>query len=221
MKLRVLLADDHAILRRGVRSLVESVGDHVVVGEAGDGAEALRLAAALAPDIVIIDISMPRVGGLEAIRELARLPSKPRVIVLSAHGERAYIVEALRAGALGYVLKDAAFDEIRAALDAVGKGRRYFGSGVSEIAIDGLLSEPSPTAPSTAACPELAKLTPREREVLALIAQGHTNDEIGGMLYISAHTVQAHRKRMMDKLGLHRAVDLARFALRHGLAPLE
>lgn len=226
MTLRVLIADDHAILRSGVRSLIEATGRCEIVGEAGDGSEAVRLAIALAPDLVIIDISMPRVGGLDAIRELARLPSMPRVIVLSAHGEREYIIEALRAGALGYVLKDAAFDEIRAAIDAVGSGRRYLGSRVSEAALDGLLTGPptdrgagAHTPPAT--CPELALLTAREREVLELIARGHTNDEIGGMLYISAHTVQAHRKRIMEKLGIHRAVDLARFALRHGLAPLE
>lgn len=173
------------------------------------------------PDLVIIDIAMPRASGLDALRELARLPIMPRVIVLSAHGEREYIIEALRAGALGYVLKDAAFDEIRAAIDAVGAGRRYLGSRVSEAALDGLLTDAAPSAPPAAACAELARLSPREREVLELIARGHTNDEIGGMLYISAHTVQAHRKRIMEKVGIHRAVDLARFALRHGLASLE
>ena len=222
MKLRILLADDHAILRSGVRSLIEATDRFEVVGEAADGLEALRAAERLAPDIVIIDIAMPRIGGLQALGDIVRLPCRPRVIVLSAHGEHEYIVAALRAGARGYLLKDAAFEEIRAALDTVARGRRYLGGVASEAAISGFLSD---AARSDRPCGEapsgLAKLSAREREILGLIAQSHTNDEIAGMLHISPHTVQTHRKRIMEKLGIHRAIDLARFALRHGLASVD
>lgn len=221
MKLRVLLADDHAILRSGVRSLIEATDRFEVVGEASDGMEATRLAERLAPDIVIIDIAMPRVGGLEALGDIVRLPCRPRVIVLSAHGEHEYIVAALRAGALGYLLKDAAFEEIRAALDTVARGRRYLGGVASEAAISGFLSDAARSDRPGETPTGLAKLSAREREILCLIAQSHTNDEIAGILHISPHTVQTHRKRIMEKLGIHRAIDLARFALRHGLASVD
>ena len=223
MSLRILIADDHAILRNGVRSLVAECDRLEIVGEAADGMEALRLVDALHPDILILDIAMPRMSGLEALREIAKLPApRPKVFVLSAHGEREYVVEALRGGAAGFLVKDAAFDDLLRAIDAVASGRRYLGAGVSELALDGFLGDSSRGAQSTAGqTSDLDKLSPREREVLRLIAESRTNDEIASRLHISIHTVQTYRKRLMEKLGLNRAIDLARFALRHGLATLE
>lgn len=224
MKPRILLVDDHTILRNGLRSLIAERGRCEIVGEAGDGEEALRLVEELTPDVVVLDIAMPRMGGLEALRRInERTPPRPRVIVLSAHGEREYVVEALRAGAAGFLVKDAAFEDLLAAIDAVANGRRYLGAGISELAVDAFLGTPDRGAHGTAPSgkSDLDKLSPREREVLGLIAESRTNDEIATHLGISIHTVQTYRKRLMEKLALNRAVDLARFALRHGLATLE
>lgn len=214
-KLRVMLADDHAILRTGVRALVETTGRIEIVGEAADGREAVRLAEALSPDVLVIDIAMPNMNGIEAIRQLKRTRPKIGVIVLSVHGEPEYIVEALRAGALGYLLKVSAFEDLLKAIDAVAAGRRHLGSGVSDLALAELVSRGTDVGTSP-----LDKLSPREREVLQLIAEGYTTDEIAGQLHISTHTVQTHRKHLLEKLELHRTVDLARFALRHGLTSL-
>ncbi|MFO0751425.1 MAG: response regulator transcription factor [Myxococcota bacterium] len=219
---RILLADDHAILRSGVRALIASTGRFEVVGEASNGADAIRLVDELEPSVVIIDIAMPQVNGLEALRRITARHAQTRVIVLSVHGEREYVVEALRAGASGYLRKDAAFEDLVAAIDTVSAGRRYLGRNVSEAAIEGFLGpvdRPAPCPPEAAS--GLERLSPREREVLALLARSHTNDEIAKLLHISGHTVQAHRKHVMEKLGIHRAIDLARFAIRHGIATLE
>lgn len=220
VKLSVLLADDHTILRHGVRSLIHATEHIEVIGEAADGLEALRLAELLQPDVVVIDIAMPNMNGIDALRHIVALRSRPRVIVLSVHGEREYVCAALRAGASGYLMKDAAFSDLLAAIEAVAKGRRYLPAGLSDLALSGLLlraNEVVPQVPETG----IERLSLREREVLGLLARSHTNDEIGGRLHISSHTVQAHRKRIMEKLGIHRAVELARFALRNGLAEFD
>lgn len=223
MKPRLLLVDDHAILRNGLRSLVAQAGRCEVVGEAAEGEAALRLVDELHPDIVVLDIAMPGMNGLEVLRRIGeRPPPRPRVIVLSAHAEREYVLAALRSGAAGYLLKDAAFEDLLAAIDMVANGRRYLGAGISELAVDAFLGPAGGHAPAEpGGRSDLDKLSPREREVLGLIAQSRTNDEIARHLGISVHTVQTYRKRLMEKLGMSRAVDLARFALRHGLATLD
>ncbi len=221
MKLRILIADDHAILRSGIRSLIEHTAHLEVVGEAADGCEAVQLTRSLIPDVLIVDIAMPRLTGLQALRELMAGGCSTRIIVLSAHSDREYVVDALRAGALGFLAKDAAFGELLEAIDTVSKGRRYLGRGVSELALDGLLDHSQKSDVAAASSSEVDKLSPREREVLRLLAMSHTNDEIAAQLHISVHTVQTYRKRLMEKLGVNRAIDLARFALRHGLASLD
>ena len=221
MKPRVLIADDHVILRSAVRALIAATDRFEVVGEAGDGAEAIQLAEALAPDVLIVDIAMPQLDGLAALRTLTARGAHPRIIVLSAHGQREYVVAALRAGAAGYLLKEAAFAELLTALDTVLAGRRYLGQQVAEIALDGLLGTAADAPAPSEGDAQLERLSAREREGLALLAQGFTNDEIGHHLCISAHTVQTHRKHIMEKLAIHRAIDLTRFALRHGLATLK
>lgn len=215
-KLRVLLADDHVILRTGVRALIESTDRFEVVGEASDGREAVRLCQSLAPELLVIDIAMPHLNGIEAIRQIRRDHPRLGVIVLSVHAEPEYIVEALRAGASGYLLKVSAFEDLLAAIDAVVAGRRHLGHGISDLALQDLVGRDG----DGLGISPVDKLSPREREVLQLIGEGFTTDEIAGQLHISAHTVQTHRKHLLEKLGLHRTVDLARFALRYGLTSL-
>lgn len=223
MKPKILLVDDHAILRSGLRSLIAQSGRCEIAGEAGEGEAALRLVDEVHPDIVVLDIAMPGMNGLEVLRRIGeRAPPRPKVILLSAHAEREYVVAALRSGAAGYLLKDSAFEDLLVAIDMVANGRRYLGAGISELAVDAFLGPTGGHAPSApGGRSDLDKLSPREREVLGLIAESRTNDEIARHIGISVHTVQTYRKRLMEKLGMSRAVDLARFALRHGLVSLD
>jgi DNA-binding NarL/FixJ family response regulator len=206
--IRVLLADDHAIVREGLRAILSREPDLQVVAEAGDGREALRLAQETRPDVVALDLSMPLLNGLEAARQMTAWERGPRTILLTMHAEEHYVLEALRAGVRGYVLKrQAAADLVRAIREVAG-GAMYLSPAVSTIVADAIRS-PAPA-------PE-EMLTPREREVLQLVAEGKTTKEIATILGVSVKTADAHRTRLMQKLDLHDVAGLTRYAIRQGL----
>lgn len=224
-KIRVLLVDDHAILREGIRFLLTGSGEVDVVGEAGDGIEAIEMVAKLQPDAVLMDISMPRMNGIEATKELKKRQPNLPVLILSMYDSDEYVVPILKAGAAGYVLKRAAAQDLVSALKAVVSGQVILDPTVAQTVMANLAGAGAGTLPQRerdeAAVQALEQLTEREREVLTLIAQGLTNQEIADKLYISIKTVQAHRANLMEKLDLHAAVDLTKFAIRSGLISLD
>ncbi len=208
-EIRVLLVDDHRILREGLRSLLERQPDIQVVGEAGDGLEALRKVASLKPDVVVMDIAMPGMDGLEATAHIKKEHPQVRVLVLTQYDEEQFITPLLRAGASGYVLKQA--------------GRREVLQAIRQVAKEGVFLPPQAARQVLKAMQEPQEepephLTPRETEVLRLVAQGKTNREIAALLGISPKTVSVHRSNLMAKLGLHSSVDLVRYAIRKGLS---
>ncbi len=211
-KIRILIADDHAVLRSGLRLLMESQDDMEVVGEAGDFAETLSQVTAIRPDIVTLDLSMPGGLGLKAIEKLRQKVPESRVIVLTMHDDPAYLRTALAMGVSGYVVKSAADTELLSAIRAVSQGRVFVDARSSTATINTPLQ--SSTTPLESL---LNKLSAREKEVLGLIAQGHTNQAVAGQLDVSVKTIESYRSRLMDKLGLHNRADLTRFALEQGL----
>lgn len=228
--IRVLLVDDHAILREGIRYLLSASGEVDVVGEGEDGVEALELVEKLKPDAVLMDIAMPRMNGIEATAELKKRHPHLPVLILSMYDSEEYVLPILKAGASGYVLKRAAAQELVSALKAVVAGQVILHPDVARTVMENLgqaMPVASPTAASTSERtesgmhPMLEQLTDREREVLTLIAQGLTNQQIGEKLFISIKTVQAHRANLMEKLDLHDAVELTKFAIKTGLVSLE
>ncbi len=210
---RVLVVDDHAVVREGLRHVLGQADGFLVVGEAGTGGEALELAAAQQPDVVLLDLSMPGMSGLEVAAALhARWPEM-RVLVLSMHEQDEYVLAAVRGGAQGYILKDAGPAELRAAIRAVHGGAGYFSPTVAGRLGAAVRGEVRGDAPAE----RLARLTPREREVLTLVADGLTNREIAARLGISPRTVESHRESLMKKLSLRSVAELTRFALQVGL----
>ena len=207
--LRVILADDHAILRDGVRLILESQPDIAVVGEAATGEEAIALAERLRPDIIVMDIAMPGINGLEATRRLRATLPEARVLVLTMHADREYISQVIQAGAAGYVLKQAAAQELVRAIRAVSAGEAYLDPSSTRTLIGDYVERVASEAADG--------LTPREREVLRLVALGATNRSIANDLGISVKTVEAHRANIMAKLNVHDRTDLARYAIRVGL----
>jgi len=212
--IRVLLADDHTIVREGVRLCLEAMGDIAVVAEAGDGQEAVSLASQLRPDVAVVDLTMPRLNGVEAIRQIKRDTPAVEVVVLSVHDSEAYVVQALRAGAAGYVLKRNAATELAAAIRAAHSGQAYLHPAVARRVIDDYLSR---IPASSDAVEPHERLSPREREVLQLAAEGHTTKAIAGLLCLSTKTVEHHRASIMAKLGLRGQTELVKYAIRAGL----
>ena len=211
--IRVLVVDDHAVVREGIRSVLERQPGFEVVGEAGDGASALKLAAATAPDVVVLDVSMPGGSGLRTAADLRTQVPEARVLILSMHDNAEYVLEAVRAGASGYLLKDSAATDLRQAVTAVHGGMNYFSSAVEAqltAAKRGEIDRESQGG-------KLGMLSGREREVLARIARGLTNKEIGTELGISHRTVETHRESLMRKLRIHTVAGLTKFALETGL----
>ena len=206
--IRILLADDHSLVRQGFSMILGAESEMEVVGQAGNGREAVEMAEKLQPDLVIMDVTMPELNGIEATRRLAASLPRTRVLALSMHKDSAYVREILRAGARGYLLKDSGDADLLLAVRAVAKGEGYISPAVSEAVLSDYRRHV--TNP-------LDLLTSREREVLQMIAEGKTNKEIATVLTLSVYTVEAHRGRVMEKLNLHSAGELVRFALRSGL----
>ena len=212
----ILLADDHPVVRRGLRALLEAVPDFRVTGETGDGLEVVRLVEELRPQVLVLDLMMPGVGGLEVARQVnLRFPTT-KVVILSMHANEAYVLEALRNGASAYVLKDAGGGELLQAVRSVVAGSRYLSAPLSERAIADYV-EKAKSAPLD----PVGELTTREREVLGLAAEGQNTGDIAARLGISPRTAETHRANLMRKLGLHNQTDLVRFAIRQGILPPE
>ena len=211
--LRVVIADDHTVVREGIRAVLEGVDGLVVVGEAGDGDQALALTRELGPDVVVLDVNMPVRTGLEVAGALHEEGCPTRVLMLSMHDDPEYVLQAVRAGADGYVLKDVAPSELRDAVRAVHEGREYFTARVTQQLSVALRKE----IEAEHLRMRLGSLTPREREVLLRIADGLTNREIGERLEISPRTVETHRERVMNKLRIRTVAGLTRFVVQHGL----
>jgi DNA-binding NarL/FixJ family response regulator len=210
----IVLADDHPIVRQGLRTLLSAEPDYRIVGEAADGLSAARLVEQLRPDVLVLDLMMPGLGGLELTRRVRSLPSPPQVVVLSMHADEVYVLDALHSGAAAYVLKENDTSELIAALQAAVAGKRYLSPPLSERAIDSYVrqSHATPLDP-------FELLTAREREVLLLVVAGHTNAAIAAELLISPRTAETHRANLMRKLGLHGQAELLRFAAQRGLVP--
>lgn len=207
-KIRILLADDHTLVRSGIRSLLEDEPGLSVVGEAEDGRAAVSLASQLKPDVVLMDIAMPLLNGLEATRQIKTQCPGIKVLILSMHDNEEYIRQVLEAGAMGYILKDAAARELISAIQLVHRGEAVLSPAVTRLVIEDYLrwGGARPQA-------EIDSLSPREREVLQLIAEGHTNKQIAEILSISIKTVQAHRNNLMQKLDLHDRGELIKYAI--------
>jgi two-component system, NarL family, response regulator NreC len=207
-KIHILLADDHAVVRQGFKMILAAQPDMEIVGEAGNGREAVDLAGQLQPDVIVMDVAMPELNGIEATRRIADLSPRSRVLALSMHKDSVYVREILRAGARGYLLKDSISSDLLAAVRAIARGEGYLSPGVSDAVLNDYrrhVTDP------------IDLLTSREREVLQMIAEGKTNKEIATVLNLSVYTVDAHRGRIMEKLNMHSATDLVRFAVRAGL----
>lgn len=222
MGIRVLLVDDHQIVRDGLRSLLGKQMDIEVVGEAENGREAIAMARELSPQVVVMDIGMRELNGIDATRALQSEYPDVKVVALSMHSDRRFISEMLSAGASGYLLKDSAFDELAAAIRAVNDGRTYLSPGVTGTVIDDYVRRVAGGAPAESAPSVPGKtLSPREREVLQLIADGLSTKEAASRLHLSVKTIETHRRQIMDKLGIYNIAGLIKFAVREGLSSLE
>jgi two-component system response regulator NreC len=210
----ILLADDHPVVRQGLRALLEGEQDFRLVGEASDGVEVAPLVERLRPDVVVLDLKMPRLGGLEVARQLAACAPETKVVVLSMYSEEAYVAQALRAGAMAYVLKEAKADDLLTAIREAVAGRRFLSPPLSERSVESYLET---TAAST--LDPYETLSPREREIVVIAAQGLSNPDISRKLGISPRTVETHRANLMRKLKLKGQTDLVRYAIKRGLLP--
>jgi two-component system response regulator NreC len=208
----ILLADDHPFVRRGVRNLLEAEADFLVVGEAEDGLQVVQMAEKLRPDILVVDIMMPNLNGLEALKQVSHRSPKTRKIVLSMHSADPYVVEAFRSGASGYILKDSAPDELINAIRHVLLDNIYLSPKLPERLIAALTE-----SLGNAEQDKYESLTNREREILQMTVEGRTSQEIGDKLIISPRTVEVHRSNLMNKLGIHHQAELIRFALKRGI----
>jgi len=212
---RVLLADDHTLVRKGIRAVLASLPGIEIVAETGDGREALSLIEQHRPDLALLDITMPGLNGLEVAFRVAQVSARTKVLILSMHAGEAYVAQALRAGVAGYLLKDAADDELPMAIKAVARNEVYLSPRISKQLVDRFVqsgaTEPDP----------LAGLTTRQREILQLVAEGKSSKEIAAMLDLSIKTVESHRGQIMERLGVHDVTGLVRFAIRVGLVSPE
>jgi DNA-binding NarL/FixJ family response regulator len=230
--MKVLLADDHRIVREGLRSLLEGQPDLEVVAEASDGRQAVEMAKQLNPDVIVMDVAMPQLNGIEATRQVVADEPGMKVIALSMHSDRRFVSESLKAGASGYVLKDSAFEELISAIRAVVADRVYLSPRVAGVVVEDYVRRlptrgretahaRSDAAPGHAPAPSVFDaITPREREVLQLMAEGYATKEVAHRLHVSVKTVETHRRQIMDKLDLHSVAELTKYAIREGLTAL-
>jgi two-component system, NarL family, response regulator NreC len=216
MSIRILLADDHTILLHGLGHSIEQQDDMEVVGLAQDGIQVIELVRKQLPDIVIMDIEMPSMNGIEATREIVQDFPTVKIIALSMHSTKKFVSEMFKAGATGYLLKDCDFDEFKLAIQTVISGKTYLNPSITNVVVDNYISSTDPSAPSV-----FVKLTPREREVLQLTAEGHTTKQTGLKLHISPKTVESHRLRIMDKLQLDNVARLTKYAIQEGLTSAQ
>ena len=230
--MRVLLADDHRIVREGLKSLLEAQDDMQVVAEAGDGRQALELAAQHVPDVIVMDVAMPQLNGIEATRKIVSDQPDTKVVALSMHADRRYVAEALKAGASAYLIKDGAFDELVSAIRAVVANKVYLSPRVAGVVVDdyvrrlpgdarGGQSEDGNGGGRSKVPSAFQRLTAREREVLQLMAEGYATKEIASRLHVSVKTVETHRRQLMEKLQLYSVAEVTKYAIREGLTSLE
>jgi DNA-binding NarL/FixJ family response regulator len=217
MAIQILLADDHQLVRKGLKTLLEGEPGFKVAAEAENGMEAVRLAKKLLPDVVVMDLTMPKLNGIEAIRSILEVNNKISIVALSMHSEPRYVSGALQAGARGYLLKDSAPEDLISAVKAVKAGRAYIGPEIADIVIQGFTGRLPAGSNKTPA----HELTPREREIVQLIAEGHNKMKIADLLKISIKTVESHTKNIKEKLGLENQIDLAKYAIREGLISID
>jgi len=217
MSIRVLIADDHKIMLAGLRSLLEKQTDFDVVGEADNGRMAVQMAHEKKPDVVVMDVSMPDLNGIEATTQIIESLPETRVIALSMHSDKRFVMGMLRAGASGYLLKDCASQELANAIVQVATGKKYLSPEITGVVLGDILQGGSPGEVATAT----SQLSPREREVLQLIAEGWSTKQIASHLYVSVKTIETHRRQIMKKLDLHSIADLTKYAIREGLTSIE
>lgn len=216
MSMRIILADDHKIIRDGLRTLIENQSHMEVVGEAENGRQAVEMTLELVPDVVVMDVTMADLNGIEATRQIHKEQPSVKVIALSMHSDRRFVKGMLEAGASGYLLKDCAFEELARAIHSVISNETYLSPGITDIVVKGYLQKSSITSASA-----FSTLTAREREVLQLLAEGRSTKMIAESLYVSIKTVETHRQRIMDKLNTHSIAELTKYAVREGLTSLE
>ena len=212
-KVRILIADDHKLMRSGLRLLIEQQSDLSVVGEAGDGREAVSLAKLLQPDVVVMDISMPNLNGIESAQQITQNHPRTSVIILSMHPDESYVLRALKAGAKGYLLKDSAESDLILAVRAVAGGKSFFSPTVSRVLLDDYVRKLRRSGAEDA----YDLLTAREREVFQLVAEGKSNKDVANLLNLSVYTVETHRSNIMQKLRLKGVPELTLYAVRKGL----
>ena len=212
-KIRILLADDHNIMRRGLRLLLERQPGFEVVGEAADGRQAVERAEATKPDVVVLDIAMPNMSGIEAAQRISASLPQTAIVILSMHSDEGYVLRALKAGAKGYVLKDSAENDLIEAIKAVGEGKAFFSPEISNILVEDYVREMR----KRGAEDSYELLTPREREILQMLAGGKSNKDIATVLNLSLYTVETHRRNLQDKLNLHSLAELILYAVRKGI----
>lgn len=216
MSIRIIIADDHKIVRDGLRVLLEKHSDMKVVAEAQDGREAIELAKKLLPTVIIMDITMPDLNGIDATRQIVAQSPHTRIIALSMHSDRQFVVRMLEAGACAYLLKNTAFTELALAIRTVVSGRAFLSPQITDVVVEQLVSTlPEREVPAT------EMLTPREREVLQLLAEGNSTKQTASKLHVSVTTIETHRRHLMEKLDRYSTADLTKFAIREGLTSLD
>jgi DNA-binding NarL/FixJ family response regulator len=212
-KLRILLADDHTVMRSGLRALLERHDNFEIVGEAANGREAVSLAVSVLPDVAIMDVGMPLLNGIEATKGLLKQSPSIGVVILSMHSDETYVMRSLQAGARGYLLKDSAAADLLAAINAVSQGKSFFSSAIRRLLAEDYVR----VLRQKGEVDSYELLTTREREILQLLAEGKTNKEVAAALYISPYTVETHRGNILEKLGLHSPAELILYAVRKGI----
>jgi two-component system response regulator NreC len=212
-RLQIIIGDDHTLFRQGLRKILEEMPEWVIVGEAGDGREAVRQALATQPDVMVLDIGMPLLNGIDATRQIVKRLPQTRVLILSMHAEEAYVVQALQAGAHGYVLKDSAAQELLRAIGVIAEGKSFFSPGVARVMLNDYVRRLS----EQGVADRYDLLSDREREVFQLVAEGRSSKEIAALLSVSPTTVETHRAHIMQKLDLHNTAELVLYAVRRGV----